>query len=337
MNWNMNVCPQELFACMCVLKGCKSRELEMFLFCLWNDFTVSVMCLSIFYFSAYKTELELKLLENLVQILGKMIKLYPLDVCKPAHFFTNSLSARVYKFITCKLHNIWFVSFPERKLRERYRTALRSIRCEILCTASQFIVCAHEFSFGWTKLRRKIALCSSELSLNTPWNFIRTFEWTFVEKSREQKKKFTHFTCITFAQYCTSHSAPLFACLGILPIKMLYFKLVASPLHDIKNHCAPRNISQLFTRSEQVHSYSTRFSVAGSFYIKQARTNQLLSFSRVGVKIWNGIPSELCKLRKAPFKRKLTHLLLKILETEEMNVDMRYIDLSSFPAFSLTC
>ena len=66
---NMHLCPQELFAC--VLKGRKSRELEMFLFCLSNEFTVSVMCLSIFYFSAYKTELELKLLENLAQILGK--------------------------------------------------------------------------------------------------------------------------------------------------------------------------------------------------------------------------------------------------------------------------
>ena len=133
-----------------------------------------------------------------------------------------------------------------------------------------------------------------------------------------------------FSDY-TSHSAPLFACLGILPIKMLYFKLVASLLHDVENHCAPPNISELFTRSEQVHSYPTRFSVAGSFYIKEARTNhQLFSFSRVGAKIWNGIPPELRELRKAPFKRKLTHLPLKILDTEEMNVDMRYIDLSSF-------
>ena len=31
--------------------------------------------LSVFYFSAYKTELELKLLENLVQILGKVSKI----------------------------------------------------------------------------------------------------------------------------------------------------------------------------------------------------------------------------------------------------------------------
>ena len=71
-----------------------------------------------------------------------------------------------------------------------------------------------------------------------------------------------------FSDY-TFHSAPLFACSGILPKKMLYFKLVASLLHDIENHCAPPNISQLFTLSEQVHSYTTRFSVAGSFYIKR--------------------------------------------------------------------
>ena len=132
------------------------------------------------------------------------------------------------------------------------------------------------------------------------------------------------FRLMYFSDY-KSHSAPLFACSGILPIKMLYFKLVASLLHDIENHCALPNISEIFTRSEQVHSYSTRFLVAGSFYIKQARTNhQLFSFSRVGAKIWNGIPPELRELRRAPFKRKLTHLLLK-----EMNVDMRYIDLSS--------
>ena len=90
----MHVCPQELFAC--VLKGCKSRDLEVFLFCLWNEFTVSIMCLrlSIVYFSAYKTELELKLLENLAQILGKYAVIdkivspqSAIDDCKLAHFF----------------------------------------------------------------------------------------------------------------------------------------------------------------------------------------------------------------------------------------------------------
>ena len=85
-----------------------------------------------------------------------------------------------------------------------------------------------------------------------------------------------------FSNYA-SRSAPLFAFSEILLIKMLYFKLVASLLHE--NNCAPPNIPELFTRSEQVHSYSTRFSVA-KINVKQARTNnQLLSFSRVGTKI----------------------------------------------------
>ena len=57
-----------------------------------------MMHLSVFYFSAYKTELELKLLENLAQILGKVSKIYVtvidkmlspqsvIDDCKPTHF-----------------------------------------------------------------------------------------------------------------------------------------------------------------------------------------------------------------------------------------------------------
>ena len=73
----------------------------------------------------------------------------------------------------------------------------------------------------------------------------------------------------------TSHSDPLFVCSGILPIKMLYFKLVASLSHSIENHRAPPNISELFTHSEQVCSYSTRFSAAGSFYIN--RREQIIS------------------------------------------------------------
>ena len=58
-------------------------------------------------------------------------------------------------------------------------------------------LCSRIF-FSWTKLRRKIALCSSELSLDTPWNFMQTF----IEKSREQRTKFAQFACIAFVQYC---------------------------------------------------------------------------------------------------------------------------------------
>ena len=126
-----------------------------------------------------------------------------------------------------------------------------------------------------------------------------------------------------------AHSAPLFVNSGILPIKLLYFKSVAFLLHDIANLRAPPNISELFTRSAQIHSYSTRSAVVGNFHLKMSRTNQqLFSFSIIGANIWNDIPIKVRELEKAPFKRKLQHRLLQILQTGEMNVDMRYLKLS---------
>ena len=93
--------------------------------------------------------------------------------------------------------------------------------------------------------------------------------------------------------------APLFVTSRILPVKMLYFKSVASLLHDIGNHCAPPIISALLTRSKHIHAHLTRSSAASNFYIKKSRINkQLPSFSRISLKIWNGIPLELCEQRK---------------------------------------
>ena len=74
------------------------------------------------------------------------------------------------------------------------------LRNFVNCLAN-YRFCSRIF-FSLTKLRRKIALCLSELSLDTPSNFTQTFVRIFIEKSREQRTKFTHFACITFAQYC---------------------------------------------------------------------------------------------------------------------------------------
>ena len=80
--------------------------------------------------------------------------------------------------------------------------------------------------------------------------------------------------------------------------------------------------------------FPTRSAIAGNFYVEMSRTNQrLLSFSRIGTKIWNGIPPKIRQLKKSHFKRKLNELLLKFLKIEEMNVDMRYINLSKYMAF----
>ena len=124
--------------------------------------------------------------------------------CKPANFFTNSLSACTFKFIACKLHNSLFVSSQKENCVNATKLPFNTVQNFVCCLAI-YRLCSRIF-FRWTKLQRKIALCWSELSLNTPWNFKRTFEQTFVEKSQEQRMKFAHFTSITFAQYCRTNS-----------------------------------------------------------------------------------------------------------------------------------
>ena len=123
-----------------------------------------------------------------------------------------------------------------------------------------------------------------------------------------------------------AHAIPLFVRSGVLLLNMLYFKYSAILMHDISSNRAPSKISELFVRSNMIHSHYTRFSAAGNFYVQRSRLNQLLlSFSRSGVRIWNKIPLTLREQRKDPFKRKLHKLLIKILETKKVYVDMSTI------------
>ena len=68
-----------------------------------------------------------------------------------------------------------------------------------VCCLELYRLCS-QFFFNWRKRRRKIALCSSELSLDTPWNFMRTFQRTFFEKSLEDKNEICAFR---FHYFCT--------------------------------------------------------------------------------------------------------------------------------------
>ena len=123
-----------------------------------------------------------------------------------------------------------------------------------------------------------------------------------------------------------THAIPLFVSSSLLSLIMLYFKHIATLMHDIFSHCAPPKISELFTRSDQIHSHYTRFSASRNFHVQLSRLNQqLLSFSRIGTRIWNKIPPQLRELRKTLFKRKLHELLLKVLETEEVYVDINAV------------
>ena len=67
---------------------------------------------------------------------------------------------------------------------------------------------------------------------------------------------------------------------------ILYFKSVAILMHDISNSLTPTNISNLFASQSNIHSYNTRSSSRGDYYVKSL-------LSRYGVKLWNSLPCEM--------------------------------------------
>ena len=70
-------------------------------------------------------------------------------------------------------------------------------------------------------------------------------------------------------------------------------------MFDVNENTAPRDILNLFSRISSVHSYKTRSSTSDHFYTKESRINATRNaFSRVRVKIWNGIPATLKKVQK---------------------------------------
>ena len=101
-----------------------------------------------------------------------------------------------------------------------------------------------------------------------------------------------------------------------LPITFLNYESVSALMHGINQ--APVNMSNLFQKTSNIHSDNTRSSTSGKFYVKSSRLEiQNNSFSRLGAKLWNKIPSHITNLPKKAFKRILRELLFHILEMED--------------------
>ena len=67
-------------------------------------------------------------------------------------------------------------------------------------------------------------------------------------------------------------------------------------------------------------------STSDHFYTKEARINATRNaFSRVGVKLWNGIPATLKKSAKKSFKESLKEKLFYILETVDSYIEVETI------------
>ena len=88
-------------------------------------------------------------------------------------------------------------------------------------------------------------------------------------------------------------------------------------MHDINNSNAPISILKLFRKTSNVHSYNTRSSTSGNFYVQNSRLEiHKHSLSRFGVRLWNEIPHRIKDLPKREFKGKIRRILLNILVNE---------------------
>ena len=93
-------------------------------------------------------------------------------------------------------------------------------------------------------------------------------------------------------------------------------------MFDVHNDGAPSNITKLFPRTSNIHTYNTRSSTSQFFSVKYFRLKmqKKKAFSRVGVKVWNEMPNEYKNLSKKSFKKETKRALLNILETEELHI-----------------
>ena len=101
-------------------------------------------------------------------------------------------------------------------------------------------------------------------------------------------------------------------------------------MHDINDDKTPANMLNLFQKTSNIHSYNTRSSTSGKFYVKSSRLEiQNNSFSWLGVKLWNRMPSYITNIPKKAFKRLLRKLLFNILEKEDNYIQIPMIILKS--------
>ena len=111
--------------------------------------------------------------------------------------------------------------------------------------------------------------------------------------------------------YCSDthdHAITLFLNARILPLNSTHYKILPENMHDdVRNDLVWSNLD-LFIPTAKIHSYNTRVSGFESFYNQKSTIEiKRKSFSRIGAKLWNEIPT---KLRDLPcymyWKMKIT-------------------------------
>jgi len=125
-------------------------------------------------------------------------------------------------------------------------------------------------------------------SLVTPYLTYGLVAWGQAYKSHLEKllKLQKRALCFIYFSERNQHTIPLFIDASVLPLKFLYYELLANLLFEIRHRNALGNIQDLFQDISDIHSYNTRSSVTHNFYTQRARLSiQVNSFSRIGTKI----------------------------------------------------
>ena len=88
-------------------------------------------------------------------------------------------------------------------------------------------------------------------------------------------------------------------------------------MHDVSNYLVPQNIQDLFLPTSRVHSCNTRSATSHNFYVKTSKLEiPKYGSSRTGAKLWNEIPTNIHKLRKDKFNKRIRAFLFEILESD---------------------
>ena len=84
-----------------------------------------------------------------------------------------------------------------------------------------------------------------------------------------------------------------------------------------------RSIFFAKTIQSAIHSYNTRSSSRDDFYTKHSRLNiQRNSFSRLGVRLWNQIPTNIREMSKSSFKKEIRSALFNHLKCYGYDIDI---------------
>ena len=112
-------------------------------------------------------------------------------------------------------------------------------------------------------------------SLITPYLRYGVIVWGQASKSQLNKLLVLQKLPLRFIHFAKPRDYPisLFINTKTLPIKFLYYQLLAETMSDLRKNVVPINIQELFLPLPCVHSYGTRSSTSQNFYIKKKKSN----------------------------------------------------------------